>query len=88
MVVLIDTNVIIDFLIAREPFYNSASVSYTHLKIRCKSIPEIIFLISLIPTWFLLSVDQNLSLIHILPQRKKQTIRQKQQKLLMDMKLP
>ena len=24
MVVLIDTNVIIDFLIAREPFYNSA----------------------------------------------------------------
>lgn len=46
-------------------YKNAEESQFETTKIRCKSIPEIIFLISLIPTWFLLSVDQNSSFVMI-----------------------
>lgn len=46
-------------------YKNAEESIFETTRIRHKSIPEIIFLISLIPTWFLLSVDQNSSFVMI-----------------------
>ena len=46
-------------------YKNAEESQFETTKIRCKSIPEIIFLISLIPTWWLFSVNQNNTFIMI-----------------------